>query len=164
MIAGAAGAGELWMRSRPEFDAIRIGRLVLKHGWRNVVTVQGGLPMGYPGSRWPSVCWAWSHTADKPCWADNLPRMKWLDTGYAFKKKVDFAGNTQFRHSFNLPFRVAGGGFASLGIGSMLTAMWRRRRAVENPCRHCGYSLEGNESGICPECGRAIEAGEGGSR
>src|SRR5690349_8975644 len=21
-------------------------------------------------------------------------------------------------------------------------------------CRHCGYNLKGNESGMCPECGR----------
>jgi hypothetical protein len=31
---------------------------------------------------------------------------------------------------------------------------WRHERAKRNPCVHCGYSLTGNVSGRCPECGR----------
>ena len=31
----------------------------------------------------------------------------------------------------------------------------RRRRGE---CGQCGYNLPGNESGICPECGLAVEA------
>jgi hypothetical protein len=31
---------------------------------------------------------------------------------------------------------------------------WRRRRA--GMCGQCAYNLTGNQSGICPECGRAI--------
>ena len=30
----------------------------------------------------------------------------------------------------------------------------RRKRATLNPCLQCGYSLIGNVSGRCPECGR----------
>ncbi len=31
-----------------------------------------------------------------------------------------------------------------------------RDRFAPNRCRSCGYNLEGNLSGVCPECGRAI--------
>jgi hypothetical protein len=37
--------------------------------------------------------------------------------------------------------------------------LWRRlRRGRFAPChcRRCGYDLRGNESGVCPECGRAV--------
>jgi hypothetical protein len=36
----------------------------------------------------------------------------------------------------------------------------RRRRMCTGRCRRCGYLLTGNESGICPECGRQIESSE----
>ena len=40
-------------------------------------------------------------------------------------------------------------------------ARWRRlrRRAGVNTCRHCGYDLTGNVSGVCPECGQRGAAG-----
>ena len=37
---------------------------------------------------------------------------------------------------------------------------YRRRRLhrhVLQPCTKCGYDLQGNESGTCPECGEALE-------
>jgi predicted RNA-binding Zn-ribbon protein involved in translation (DUF1610 family) len=34
---------------------------------------------------------------------------------------------------------------------------WRFRREEAPLCRHCGYNLTGNVSGICPECGATIE-------
>lgn len=36
--------------------------------------------------------------------------------------------------------------------------MRRRRRSKLGQCLTCGYDLTGNESGVCPECGRKIEA------
>ncbi|OWY71266.1 hypothetical protein B7486_11770 [cyanobacterium TDX16] len=35
---------------------------------------------------------------------------------------------------------------------------WDRGKSGEPLCRHCGYNLTGNVSGICPECGKAIES------
>lgn len=32
----------------------------------------------------------------------------------------------------------------------------RRRRRRHGLCAHCGYNLEGNVSGVCPECGEAL--------
>jgi len=37
-------------------------------------------------------------------------------------------------------------------------ARMRARRLVLGLCVHCGYSLRGNISGICPECGKAAPA------
>ena len=38
--------------------------------------------------------------------------------------------------------------------------IWKEDRdklQPENACRHCGYNLTGNTSGICPECGTQIQ-------
>jgi len=38
---------------------------------------------------------------------------------------------------------------------------YRRRRAHRQalqPCGQCGYDLQGNESGVCPECGEPVVA------
>lgn len=41
-----------------------------------------------------------------------------------------------------------------------IAARKAHRAATQTPgkCRHCGYDLTGNTSGICPECGTAIPA------
>lgn len=41
-------------------------------------------------------------------------------------------------------------------VGLMIACQARARRPLA--CHRCGYDLSGNESGICPECGRLIEA------
>lgn len=37
------------------------------------------------------------------------------------------------------------------------TWLWRPSRSRKKGCVECGYSLTGNVSGVCPECGTAIE-------
>ena len=39
------------------------------------------------------------------------------------------------------------------------TFVWRRAQVnpERNGCRKCGYNLTGNVSGVCPECGTAVE-------
>ena len=37
-----------------------------------------------------------------------------------------------------------------------LMQFWRSRRE-RGSCRQCGYSLTGNTSGVCPECGTALK-------
>lgn len=34
----------------------------------------------------------------------------------------------------------------------------RREISLVPTCHHCGYNLTGNESGVCPECGTAMES------
>lgn len=41
--------------------------------------------------------------------------------------------------------------YPALSITRDLLRRWRRRR--RGLCRRCGYNLEGNVSGLCPECG-----------
>ncbi len=35
--------------------------------------------------------------------------------------------------------------------------LWRSDRKFKSGCVECGYDLTGNISGVCPECGMAIE-------
>jgi len=52
-------------------------------------------------------------------------------------------------------------------IGVPLAVYWRwffrqrrlRQRKLLGLCLNCGYSLTGNLSGVCPECGERVEAG-----
>ena len=37
-------------------------------------------------------------------------------------------------------------------------AVRRSRRRRRGACLKCGYDLTGNETGVCPECGKAIDA------
>ena len=39
---------------------------------------------------------------------------------------------------------------------SWLVAYSRRLHGSHGLCHHCGYSLTGNTSGVCPECGTAV--------
>jgi len=49
----------------------------------------------------------------------------------------------------------------AFGPGIVLLYMRDRYRAarVLEPCAKCGYSLRGNESGVCPECGAKVVTG-----
>ena len=41
---------------------------------------------------------------------------------------------------------------------AMLRPRWNNwRRFPPGSCRHCGYDLTGNESGVCPECGSSAK-------
>lgn len=49
--------------------------------------------------------------------------------------------------------------------GGRLALEWHRirRRRKQGRCLHCGYLLEGNLSGVCPECGTHAAANPGDS-
>lgn len=53
----------------------------------------------------------------------------------------------------------AAAAYAAVGTTGLTVALrrWvRQHRALRNLCQHCGYSLTGNTSGTCPECGTAV--------
>src|ERR1043165_6818408 len=41
-----------------------------------------------------------------------------------------------------------------LGLDFIKAGFWPRRRGNTPHCPHCGYTLVGNQSGTCPECGK----------
>ncbi|MGD2111713.1 MAG: hypothetical protein PVI86_20240 [Phycisphaerae bacterium] len=43
------------------------------------------------------------------------------------------------------------------GIRTRTTENLHAIRKLEGACIHCGYDLEGNESGVCPECGQPTD-------
>ena len=54
----------------------------------------------------------------------------------------------------------------SLACGVAADVLWdrpkrlqrlRRKRSERGQCAECGYSLAGNVSGVCPECGTRVE-------
>lgn len=56
-------------------------------------------------------------------------------------------------------FFVVGGNaifYAWVGFGIDRIRARERRKAVH--CESCDYNLTGNESGVCPECGTAIDS------
>jgi hypothetical protein len=40
------------------------------------------------------------------------------------------------------------------------TLFWRRLPYPSDHCQSCGYNLQGNTSGTCPECGKAVKLGK----
>jgi len=51
---------------------------------------------------------------------------------------------------------------AYLGAFTVLWSWWlvrgaKRRRGLIGCCEHCGYSLEGLDGGVCPECGDGVD-------
>jgi hypothetical protein len=40
-------------------------------------------------------------------------------------------------------------------LAALLFVLWRCRRRGADECVRCGYSLVGNVSGVCPECGES---------
>ena len=59
-------------------------------------------------------------------------------------------------NTLQLPLSVV---FAATFVPTLFFWLWAlRRRVPQGHCRTCGYDLTGNTSGICPECGTAIES------
>jgi hypothetical protein len=76
-------------------------------------------------------------------------------SGWGFRWRTYGGGTTWFeRREMSVPFWAL-----VVGLG-VLPCVWWMRGARMKPrpgaCRNCGYSVTGNTSGICPECGTAV--------
>jgi hypothetical protein len=60
--------------------------------------------------------------------------------------------------SFFLRMAIAMGG--AVGVAVILWLVLRARPSNPGICTSCAYNLTGNVSGVCPECGTAVEASE----
>jgi len=61
------------------------------------------------------------------------------------------------KHAFTVVSLVGTIVFSWLLVASGRRLDARAERINRGLCRHCGYNLAGNISGICPECGRKIK-------
>ncbi len=96
----------------------------------------------------------WSTIEDGAKWSwpsiyadDYLFGMQEFDFAGAFDVKRWYLDQGYFESS--LPPIVAG----ALLVTLVLWCLDRRRLHPSGACKHCGYNLTGNTSGICPECG-----------
>ena len=83
----------------------------------------------------------------------------WSGLGFTFAFKPQDFGLTPLlpRRAFGVPDWFLALAFA---IGPILWLRSRRRANTGSKCAFCGYSLTGNTSGICPECGTPVAANE----
>ncbi len=59
---------------------------------------------------------------------------------------------------FKFPIHIVVGAIAIILIYSGVRIARAARRGVMGLCRTCQYDLRGNVSGVCPECGRQVDA------
>ena len=83
----------------------------------------------------------WKHYAEKLPWTEFSRH--WLGFGLPSKS---FDGTLQ-----------APAWLFVVAVGFPTSLLWWRDRPKAGFCRICKYDLTGNVSGICPECGTAVE-------
>ena len=76
----------------------------------------------------------------------------------SFAETSSNRGTVWTTHSLHVSYRLLVVVFAAYPTIAFIRGplrRWRRRR--KGLCLKCGYDLTGNVSGICPECGMAVE-------
>lgn len=71
----------------------------------------------------------------------------------AYELEVLYPSRWRNVWNFTLPLWLIVIAFVALGAIMLVVAC---RRRPPGHCTQCGYDLTGNESGVCPECGRPI--------
>jgi hypothetical protein len=111
-------------------------------------------------------------SGDKDFFGGDTPGWSYSRTGLLVRRGpyvVRIAGSGQYSYFMSYAGRIHSKGITLpywliILMSAIAPAFWlraevsRRRRARPGLCRACGYNLTGNASGICPECGAAIEA------
>jgi hypothetical protein len=99
------------------------------------------------------------HRAQEP--SDTHPGQSQLQTAWEHLGFGYAAGTDQyaFKRIIVVPWWLPAG---IVGLPPVGWVFWRRKRRTarlraENGCIYCGYSLRGNTSGACPECGSPCE-------
>jgi hypothetical protein len=107
--------------------------------------------------KWPHVSdrrpgWFWGRTPAKPG--------EWItafDASHLVAVRCDPAWN-DLKRWFVWPTWLPPAALAVLGLLILVAGRVRLLLVPIPPgqCRHCGYDLTGNVSGVCPECGDAL--------
>jgi hypothetical protein len=138
------------------FDSIDTIRYVT-YGMKGARSIGAGSEPGH------ASCWVWRSTR-RGLHAYSMPRDNWADPGRDIDRaeKFTFAGFRWYHISpvearnVDVPYWFLSAAFALAPLIWLTTFHRRRRRMREGCCRHCGYDLTGNASGVCPECGQAL--------
>ncbi|MDB5910612.1 MAG: hypothetical protein JWP34_4726 [Massilia sp.] len=98
------------------------------------------------------------HRAQEP--SDMHPAQSQLSTAWEHLGFGYAAGTDEFaaKRIIVIPWWLI---WAAVGLPPVGLVVWLRKRKTArlhaaNRCIHCGYSLKGNLSGVCPECGSRI--------
>ena len=103
------------------------------------------------------LCYARQVSDDDP-WTDwrfgfknfGIVRQSWV---HSSQDKISL----QWRYYLDVPLIVLVLAFAAYPLIAFVRGPLRRyRRGKAGCCQKCGYSLVGNVSGVCPECGTKI--------
>lgn len=112
--------------------------LYLEHG----VLHGNNIPM--PGRTPPARPW---------CGSFRFVRMPLVDPWVPWPS---FTSRERDEWDFKLPLHFALLISLPIVIYPLLPPVIRRQRRRRGLCVKCGFDLTGNESGVCPECGRSI--------
>jgi len=121
-------------------------KLRYAHGWRHWSVRQAT-----SGSAWGSLwVWRWSSGADA-MWV-GLDGRRFLDGSQGGSGRDLFGRRVETA----VPLFWVVVAFAIFPVVRLGRRLWRRRERA-GYCRVCGYDLRGSVSGVCSECGTAIE-------
>lgn len=101
-----------------------------------------------PYFRWWEYDWTWT-----PRWSHYS--MPWMGSDWHLQGDPWTPPPSEIYRG-SIPLASVSIGFAL--VASLLTTI--RDRHAPNTCSICGYSLIGNTSGVCPECGTAVNSSE----
>jgi hypothetical protein len=98
--------------------------------------------------------WEWGESQTSPHGWSTLPRKLGFGCEYGSNATVEEA----WVQSPWWPFTTILGVLPAIWLRSRLRRTRAGQRERRGRCRSCGYSLTGNVSGVCPECGTPIPA------
>jgi hypothetical protein len=129
-------------------------------------------PNAHYGSNGFSLCYGaidctWCHDfIPEPPYLAGVTTNEWSSTRYGFQPKGGWLSHilcprvktwhysqSSFVVQLHIPLTPV-----IIVLAAATAFLWYRDRGVRlGDCSNCGYNLTGNVSGICPECGAAIE-------
>ncbi len=128
------------------------------NGWTRFGLLRMNKP-SKPPKRNDMEVWPWMGSAriPDPEWIEKGVGNEWLG-GWILSCDYPFASGGL--RAIAIPFPLLAvfilGGYPAFVVAARRLQIQRRKR--RNQCVDCAYNLTGNTSGICPECGTAINS------